>query len=122
MNIKDFKGFDVEIDLNPITKKHAHKLAKQINQNIAGRKWTGNYANSWTVNEKDAKPFNVYTVYTDEYRLTHLLENGHLIVNKKGGVGWSAPRPHVKESAQKEIESFKREVSHIKVKLRENKK
>ena len=30
------------------------------------------------------------------WQLTHLLENGHVIVNKKNGVGWASAKPHIK--------------------------
>lgn len=36
-----------------------------------------------------------------KYRLTHLLEKGHLITNKKGGVGFAAPFPHFRPAFDK---------------------
>lgn len=32
------------------------------------------------------------------WQLTWLLENGHLIVNKKGGVGWASAIPHIQQA------------------------
>lgn len=30
-----------------------------------------------------------------DWQLTWLLENGHIIANKKGGVGWASAKPHI---------------------------
>ena len=49
---------------------------------------SGKYARGWTVKrEGGSGGINTVTVHNKVYQLTHLLENGHLIVNKKGTYG-----------------------------------
>lgn len=40
------------------------------------------------------------------YRLTHLLEHGHVVVNKKGIVGWASPIPHIYPAFVRVEDSF----------------
>ena len=58
----------------------------------------GEYAKNWGY-KKEKMPFG-YTSYTihnkKHYRLTHLLENGHMIKNKYGSYGRTNPIPHIK--------------------------
>lgn len=58
----------------------------------------GAYAESWSY-RKEPMPFGhtSYTVYNRKhYRLTHLLENGHMIKNQYGSYGRTRPIPHIK--------------------------
>lgn len=54
---------------------------------------SGDYARSWTMKtDRDG----AVTVYNKEhYRLTHLLENGHVIRNKKGTYGRTNGIKHI---------------------------
>lgn len=55
------------------------------------------YKYGWTV-KKGRKQNNEYYVEVwnkTDWQLTHLLENGHQITNKKGGVGWASAKPHI---------------------------
>lgn len=54
------------------------------------------YAEGWTY--KLYKASDRAIVYNKKnYRLTHLLEHGHFIVNKKGGYGWSSGDNHIEK-------------------------
>lgn len=44
------------------------------------------------------------------WQLTWLLENGHLIVNKKGGVGWAHPHEHISDAYKKNAPAFARDM------------
>ena len=55
---------------------------------------TGAYAAGWTVKKQSAKDVIVHN--TDHYQLTHLLENGHVIRNKKGTYGRAPAHRHIK--------------------------
>ena len=54
---------------------------------------SGEYANGWTV--KKLSRGNV-VVHNTHYQLTHLLENGHVIRNKKGTYGRTRGIKHIK--------------------------
>lgn len=69
---------------------------------------TGSYAKGWTA-KKEHGSGDIYTVTVHnktDYQLTHLLENGHVIRNKKGTYGRVPGIKHIKpveEWAQNEL-------------------
>lgn len=76
-----------EVGIQQVSKESAQKL-----QNTSPRK-TGSYARGWTV-KKDGKLGAIVHNKTD-YQLTHLLENGHVIRNKKGTYGRAPGIKHI---------------------------
>lgn len=93
--------------------KNAIDLAYEI-QREAGLKFktgpNGDYANSWTY---ERLPNGNYKVYNkDHYQLTHLLEYGHVIKNKKQGpeYGVVRGRAHIAPSTQKIAQIFEKDV------------
>lgn len=85
---------------------------------------SGEYRKSWTYQEKEirrGKSFRTEMVVYNQnfYRLTHLLEKSHRIVNKYGEYGKTKAQPHI-APAQKNAEAeflkvFKDEVGRIRV-------
>ena len=73
---------------NTVADEAADKL-----RNTSPRK-SGEYAGGWTV-KKLAKG-DVVVHNATHYQLTHLLENGHVIVNKKGTYGRTRGIKHIK--------------------------
>ena len=72
-------------------------------RNTSPKGATGRYAKGWAV-KKDGDGRVVYN--KTDYQLTHLLENGHAIVNQYGTFGRVAPIKHIKpveEWAQTEL-------------------
>lgn len=55
---------------------------------------TGKYARGWTTKQIDKNGIVVHN--SKHYQLTHLLENGHVIRNKKGTYGRTAGIKHIK--------------------------
>lgn len=82
---------------------------------------SGAYAASWT-NEEVATKKRLVTkqiVYNEEhYRLTHLLENGHVVKNGTGRVLGHAPAyPHIKkvedEVKEELVKTVKKEIENL---------
>ena len=79
-------------------------------------KKTGDYANGWRLKrERGNNGINSVTIHNaTEYHLTHLLENGHVIRNKKGTYGRTSPQKHIAPVEQyfnsEVVEEIKREL------------
>ena len=105
IDIKDFKQIRCKIGYEEIIKDYADKSVKLLKLYSPKRsfKRPNNYSSTWTTKEDGSlighklknKVYGVTVWNEKNYRLTHLLENGHLIVNKKGGVGWASANPHI---------------------------
>lgn len=68
---------------------------------------TGDYAAGWTVSVKNGS----YIVHNaTEYRLTHLLENGHVSRNQFGTYGRVRARKHIRPVEQWAIKEFQRKI------------
>lgn len=122
--IKGVAQFDVAKQLNDIIKSYnwdarekikeagqycAKEMAKELRNcpNFAAGQGkhgtsTGKYNRGWSSKPQEghrgSRYFYSYVVYNkDKYRLTHLLEKGHAIKNKKGGVSYGdvAAFPHI---------------------------
>lgn len=61
--------------------------------NTSPRK-TGDYAAGWEVKQEGKYDYIVHN--STNYQLTHLLENGHVIRNKKGTYGRAPAHKHIK--------------------------
>lgn len=82
--------------VNEVLKESANQTADEAVEklrNTSPRK-TGDYAAGWTV--KKEHNGNVIVHNSTNYQLTHLLENGHVIRNKKGTYGRAPAHKHIK--------------------------
>jgi len=100
-------GSDVETTVREVAEdvgKEAVKKLKSTSPTGTGA-WKGHYKSGW----KTKKDGNKVTVHNKKYQLTHLLENGHDVINKKGEViGHAGARKHIKpveEWVQEEYEN-----------------
>ena len=86
--------FDEKV--NDALEKAADKTAEQAVEKLhnTSPKKTGAYASGWTVKKESNKDVIVHN--SDHYQLTHLLENGHVIRNKKGTYGRAPAHKHIK--------------------------
>lgn len=77
-------------DSMQVAKETAQKLK---NTSPRGTPHQKKYAEGWRVSKKRKADLVVHNA--TNYQLTHLLENGHLIVNKKGTYGRTRPIKHI---------------------------
>lgn len=101
-NLQKFKGFKFQIQMDKIISKTARDMRDDLKKTSPkGHRKKDNYRSTWQY--KMNTKLHEATVYNKEnYRLTHLLEHGHFIVNKKNGMlGWASPQPHISKSFDK---------------------
>ena len=89
------------------TAKRAGRDTAKTLKNTSPRR-TGAYASSWTtkVTRSSGRLIGVTVYNKDHYQLTHLLENGHVIKNKKGEYGRTRPIKHIEPAEQEGIQNF----------------
>lgn len=78
---------EINLEVKESTKEGIREISKESVQklrNTSPRK-TGSYAKGWAVKRESELEVVVYN--RTDWQLTHLLENGHRIVNKKGEYG-----------------------------------
>lgn len=87
---------DIEKDVKMSTRRNIDAVSKEAVQrlkNTSPRK-TGSYAGGW--GKKREGDMDVVVYNRTDAPLTHLLENGHVIRNKKGTYGRTHPIRHIK--------------------------
>ena len=89
-------------------KNAAELCMNQLKSTSPKRPKHGEYARSWAVKvEEGSNGVAQYTVHNKRhYQLTHLLENGHVIRNKKGTYGRTRPIKHIAPAADAGIQRF----------------
>lgn len=91
---------DVADNCRDASSEGCKQTAKETAQTLrnTSRKKSGEYASGWTSTQLDA---NTYVTYNKKQPgLTHLLENGHRIVNKKGEFGRVSGDHKIAEAAE----------------------
>ena len=86
-------------DVREATNKAIEKTARQSVRKLkdTSPKKTGGYAKGWAT-KKERSNDGIYTVTVHnktDYQLTHLLENGHVVRNKKGVYGRTNGTKHI---------------------------
>jgi len=107
-DVYEVLGDSVEKVANEATTK-----LKASNHFAPGGHPSGAYAGSWTHEPQPVNRLQVKeTIYNeDHYRLTHLLENGHVIRNGTGRSFGKAPAyPHIKQVEEWTQEELPKEV------------
>ena len=96
--------YGIEKETVKIANKHAKSLAEKIRNDSPED--TGEYKNNWKTKNGKANGLKIENaiVYNDSptYRLTHLLEYGHLDCNGK----LVEKKSHITKNAESEINSF----------------
>lgn len=108
--LENFKGFKFEIDMLPIVEKHAESTRDKLRSEPKWKRQrrSPGYNAGWIAQTLDKSKNEASAVVRNQtdWQLTWLLEHGHLITNKKGGVGFARPHPHIKPIFDEEQKSF----------------
>lgn len=101
----------VEKDIEKVARDTAKKLRQ------TSPKESGEYAKNWSVrNDRRSKTSIVYNK-APTYRLTHLLEKGHVIRNQYGTWGRTEAEPHIapaeEEAVRELIEKVEEDIERI---------
>lgn len=118
IKLENFNGLKVDIDYQPIIDKFGEDTAKYLMRTSPrGRRRSKTYAQGWEfkVDRKTKQNYGGLVWNATNYQLTHLLENGHLIVNKIGGVGWASPVPHIDKAYQTIKGPFERAMENAEI-------
>ena len=93
------KGIDNEV--KEVYKKSAEAVARDTVQELRNTspKKTGDYAKGWS--KKKNKDGEIVVYNKTDWQLTHLLENGHVIKNKKGTYGRTRGKKHIAPARDK---------------------
>lgn len=87
-------------------KKTAAESVKKL-KNTSPKK-SGEYAKGWRVKKLGDKDVIVHNA--THYQLTHLLENGHVVRNRKGEYGRAPAHPHIKDVEQWAINDLENQI------------
>ena len=104
--LKEFeRNTDVAIE------EAANRIGKKTSADLRSKSpaKTGDYASGWRVKKLSDKGVTVYN--SKMPGLTHLLENGHVVVNAKGKVGRANPIKHIEPIAEERVAEFIRELT-----------
>ena len=123
IDIEKFNGFDIKIEYEKVVDEYADKCcdtvkskAKQVLKEHRGR-----YVNGWTTKvQKGYKDSYEVVVYNEtDWQLTHLLEYGHDIVNKRGGTGWASAHKHIDPAYKAVKNKFIKAMQNVSFKIDE---
>lgn len=115
IKIDNFSGLNIEIKgTDKIIKESCERVVDDLKKVQWERnRRTRNYNNGWTNAVVIMQTHTVGTVYNEtDWQLTWILENGHFITNKIGGVGWAQPHPHIHPAFEKERDHFEKEMKN----------
>ena len=123
INIESFNGFDIEIEYKTVVDEFAEKCKEKIQNNAKEvlKEHRGKYVRGWTadVEKTYSGGYSVVVWNETDWQLTHLLEDGHRIVNKKGGEGWAEPHRHIDPAYRSVKNKFIKAMESAKIKIDE---
>lgn len=121
IDIEKLTEFKVELNYNDIIDKYADECADKVRTNAKAilKEHRGRYVKGWIAEPETARDgaYSVRVWNHTDWQLTHLLENGHLIVNKKKGVGWASAHPHIDKAFKSVKNKFIKAMQNVDTKV-----
>lgn len=102
-NILDEYAEKVDETTDDIMSEVAVDTADELKRTSPKR--SGEYAKSWAV-KKDKKTHQYIVHNKKHYRLTHLLEYGHVVKNQFGTYGRAQAEPHIAKAEQNGVKNL----------------
>ena len=101
---------EVNKDIEKSAKTNIQQVAKESVQKLKNTSptKTGSYAKGWSV--KREGDMDVVVHNRTDYQLTHLLENGHVIRNKKGAYGRTHGIKHIQPVEEWAVDELPRRI------------
>lgn len=99
--LKEFKN-----NTDAAIEEESNEIGKKTSADLRSKspKETGDYASGWRVKKLGKNGVIVYN--SKMPGLTHLLENGHMIVNKRGEFGRYNGKPHIAPIAEERVAEY----------------
>lgn len=103
-------GYEKEV--RETVEKGVEKVAKDTAKNLrqTSPKNSGDYAKNWAVKTDRRNKTTVVYNKAPTYRLTHLLEKGHVIRNQAGTYGRTQAKPHIKPAEEAAVSELVRKI------------
>lgn len=109
ISLDKFDGFDtskLKDNVFKVIKDNCDETAEYLRDTSPRRKGqrAKKYKDGWVYklgNENEGIVYN-----KTNWQLTWLLENGHLITNKRNGVGWASPRKHIEPAYENQKDKY----------------
>lgn len=100
----------VSKEVKGVLKTDSMQVAKETVQKLKNTSpvKNGSYARGWKVSKQQGSDLVVHNA--TDYQLTHLLENGHVIRNKKGTYGRTHPIKHIQPAEEWASEELPRKI------------
>lgn len=121
MDIENIDKVKFELDMSDCIESMAEDCASLCKQRAPKR--TGDYASGFVTKKvTNSKNEVVCIVGNENYRLVHLLENGHIVKNQFGngkGKRRVAPRPHMRPAYEEVLRNIDSYVDKTKLKIKE---
>lgn len=121
INIEHLNTFKVELKFNDIVDKYAEECVDKVraNSRAAVESHRGRYVQGWTTRKEDTNHqyYGVRVWNETDWQLTHLLEYGHLITNKRNGVGWASAHPHIDKAFRSVKNRFIKAMQNVDMKV-----
>ena len=101
---------EINEDVKNAAKKNIQTVSRESAQKLRNTspRRTGSYASGWAV--KRQGDMDVVVHNRTDYQLTHLLENGHVIRNKKGTYGRTPGKKHIAPVEEWAIDELPRRI------------